>query len=68
MNSANFSVQSSLEANFLNIQLEEPINIDEIAMKTINNDCPDFLIPFQLLEVNGVIMHPEQVLEQVIIA
>ena len=53
MNSANFSVQSSLEANFLNIQLEEPINIDEIAMKTINNDCPDFLIPFQLLEVNG---------------
>lgn len=53
MNSTNFSVQSSLEANFLNIQLEDPIDIDEIAMKTINNDCPDFLIPFQLLEVNG---------------
>ena len=53
MNSTNFSVQSSLEANFLNIKLDDPINIDEIAMKTINNDCPDFLIPFQLLEVNG---------------
>ncbi len=49
----NFSVQSSLEAIFLNIKLDDPIDIDEIAMKTINNDCPDFLIPFQLLEVNG---------------
>ena len=53
MNTQNFSIQSSLEANYLNIQLEEPIQIDEIAVKTIANDCPEFLIPFQLLEVNG---------------
>ena len=53
MNTQNFTIQSSLEANYLNIVLQEPIRIDEIAVKTINNDCPDFLIPFQLLEVNG---------------
>ena len=54
MNTQNFTIQSSLEANYLNIPLTEPVQIDEIAVKTINSDCPNFLIPFQLLEVNGV--------------
>ena len=55
MNTQNFTIQSSLEANYLNIPLTEPVQIDEIAVKTINSDCPNFLIPFQLLEVNGVL-------------
>ena len=33
MNSEKFSVQSTLEANYLNVRLEEPVELDEIAMK-----------------------------------
>ena len=49
----NFSLQSSLEANYLNIKLQEPIQLDEIAIKVTKDDCPDFLIPFKTVEING---------------
>lgn len=52
MNSEKFSVQSTLEANYLNVRLEEPVELDEIAMKVLKEDCPDFLIPYRLTTVN----------------
>ena len=45
MNSGNFMLQNSLEANYLNIRLDPGDRLDEIAVKVIQKDCPDFLIP-----------------------
>jgi hypothetical protein len=47
-----FSLQSSLEANYLNIELQEPIQMDEIAVRVIKEDCPEFLIPFRMVNIN----------------
>lgn len=55
MNERNFSVQSSLEANYLNIALENPVELDFIAIKVIKEDCPDFLLPLRMVDVNGQI-------------
>ncbi|MCD7807106.1 MAG: DUF6382 domain-containing protein [Lachnospiraceae bacterium] len=52
MNTDGFTFQSTLEANYLNISLEEDAAIDEIAVKVIREDCPDFLIPFRLMSMN----------------
>ena len=41
MNHENFTLQSSLEANYLNVQLQEPMRLDEIAIRVIKQDCPD---------------------------
>lgn len=49
----NFTLQSSLEANYLNIQLQESMELDEIAINVIREDCPDFLIPFRMVDING---------------
>lgn len=48
----NFSLQSSLEANYLNIQIEDTTKLDEIAIKVVNEDCPEFLIPFKIININ----------------
>lgn len=53
MNFENFELQSSFEANYLNVYLGEPVNLDEIAIRTIENDSPDFLIPFKITDING---------------
>ncbi len=50
--SSAFSIQSSLDANYLNISLTELEELDETAIKTIKEDCPDFLIPFHLMNIN----------------
>lgn len=55
MNSEKFSVQSTLEANYLNVKLEEPIELDEIAMKVLKEDCPEFLLPYRLTTVNDCV-------------
>lgn len=55
MNCENFYVQSSLEATYLNVRLEEPMRLDEIAMKVINSDCPEFLLPFRLTTMNDTV-------------
>lgn len=52
MNSEKFMLQSSLEANYLNIQPDNPVKLDEIAIKVIKNDCPDFIIPFRITDIN----------------
>lgn len=52
MNSENFMIQNSLEANYLNIRLDPGDRLDEIAVKVIQKDCPDFLIPFRIVSVN----------------
>lgn len=55
MNERNFSVQSSLEANYLNIALENPVELDYTAIKVIKEDCPDFLLPLRMVDVNNQI-------------
>lgn len=52
MNSERFLLQNSLEANFLNIRLEAGDRLDEIAVKVMQKDCPEFLIPFRMVSVN----------------
>lgn len=52
MKEETFTLQSSLEANYLNIDLQESACLDEIAVHVIKEDCPDFLIPFRIVNVN----------------
>ena len=47
MNEENFSLQSTLEANFLNIELPENPQIDKIVDKVLKEDKPDFLIAYR---------------------
>lgn len=56
MNSEKFELQASLEANYLNIRLDEPARFDEIAIKVIMQDCPEFLIPFRITGINDTVM------------
>lgn len=53
MNEENFSLQGTLEANYLNIELPDTYCMDEIAVRVIRDDCPDFLVPFGISNVNG---------------
>lgn len=52
MKSENFVRQSSLEGNYLNVPLQEPVQLDEIVIKVVKQDCPEFLIPFRIVEIN----------------
>lgn len=52
MREETFTLQSTLEANYLNIELQESVCLDEIAVHVIKEDCPDFLIPFHTVNVN----------------
>ena len=52
MNSERFVLQNSFEANYLNVSLDGNDELDEIAVKVIQKDCPDFLVPFHLVSVN----------------
>ncbi len=52
MKNENFMLQSSLEGNYLNVNLQEPIQLDEIAVRVVKQDCPEFLIPFRIVERN----------------
>jgi len=52
MDYENFTLQSSLEANYLNIRLQEPVQLDEIAIRVVQEDCPEFLIPFRIVNIN----------------
>lgn len=50
-----FSLVSSLEANYLNIRLKEPVRLDQIAVHVIKEDCPEFLIPFRIVNINDAV-------------
>ena len=52
MNSERFKIQNSLEANYLCVEMREPIRLDAIAMKVLKADCPDFLISYQVKTIN----------------
>ena len=52
MNSERFKIQNSLEANYLCVEMREPIRLDAIAMRVLKADCPDFLIPYQVKTIN----------------
>lgn len=55
MSKYNFDLQSSLDANYLNISMDEDAVLDEIAMKVMKTDCPDFLIPFHMVNMNDTV-------------
>lgn len=65
MKELEFTLQSSLEANYLNIRLPAPAALDEIAIRVIQEDCPDFLIPFRMVDVNGSISLKYQLMNTV---
>ena len=52
IDSSIFELQSSLEANYLNIPLDGSVKLDDIAVNVLMQDCPDFLIPFRLVHHN----------------
>jgi hypothetical protein len=52
MNENNFSLQRALDGSYLNIALTEPVQLDNIAIKVIDEDCPNFLFPFKLFNIN----------------
>ena len=47
-----FSVQTSAEANYLTISLDEPVRFDSIALSMLQEDRPDFLLPVQIKTLN----------------
>lgn len=53
MKNENFELQNTLEANYLNVRLHEPVELDEIAVNVVKRDCPEFLIPFHIVDFNG---------------
>lgn len=53
MREEDFSMQNTLEGNYLNITLPASTELDEIAVRVIEGDCPEFLIPFHVVSVNG---------------
>lgn len=53
MNEEKFLLQSTLEANFLNIELPENPQIDKIVDKVLKEDKPDFLIAYRDINING---------------
>lgn len=52
MKNENFALESSLGANYLTVRLQDMAQLDEIAVNVINEDCPKFLIPFRIVNVN----------------
>ena len=55
MNTNNFSIQGSLDGNYLNISLDENISFDEIALKVMEQDTPEFFLPFKVVDINDSI-------------
>lgn len=55
MNTNNFSIQGSLDGNYLNVALEEPIQFDETALKVLEEDCPEFFLDFKVVDINDSI-------------
>lgn len=52
MKNDNFALESSLGANYLTVRLQDTAQLDEIAVNVITEDCPKFLIPFRIVNVN----------------
>lgn len=54
MNTSGFTFQNSIEANYLIITFPDNASFDDIALKSIKNNAPDYLIPFSMSSSNGV--------------
>ena len=52
-NTTQFSLVSSAEANYLNVTPAPDAVYDEIAVRMLMEDCPAFLLPMQIMELNG---------------
>ena len=49
-----FSVETSAEAAWLNVEIKDYSELDEIAMRVVSQDCPEFLLPIHMAEKNGI--------------
>ena len=49
------TAEHSLEANYLKLSCMPQERLDDIAIKVIKNDTPDFLMPIRMLKMNGVV-------------
>ncbi len=48
-----FSVETSAEANYLTVALNPPTAFDNIAIRMLEEDRPDFLMPVQIRNINN---------------
>ncbi|MBR4960886.1 MAG: FHA domain-containing protein [Clostridia bacterium] len=49
-----FKVETSAEAAWLNVEIENYVDLDTIAIQVVAQDCPDFLLPIHVAEKNGI--------------
>ncbi len=47
-----FQMQSALDGNYINLVLRVPCKQDKIAVRVIKENCPKFLLPFGITEIN----------------
>lgn len=47
-----FQMQSALDGNYINLVLRVPCKLDKIAVRVIKENCPKFLLPFGITEIN----------------
>lgn len=51
-----FAIQNGIDGNYLEVKLQDTEQLDQIAMKVIEKDTPEFLIPFRITTVNGEVV------------
>lgn len=49
------TAEHSLEANYLKLSCTSQEKLDDIALKVIKKDTPDFLMPIRMLKINGMV-------------
>ena len=52
LDSGRIKMQAAADANYLSIALYEPVMLDNIAVRVIQEDRPEFLLPFQIKVIN----------------
>lgn len=56
MNDNHFQMQSALDGNYINIVLQESWRPDQTAIRVIKENCPDFLLPFGMTNINDEVI------------
>lgn len=55
MNDYNIQMQSALDGNYVTIGLQMPCELDKIAIRVIQENWPDFLLQFRMMDINNEI-------------
>ncbi len=54
MNTQGFLYQNTIEANYLTVTFPTEAKYDEIALKALGHETPDFLVPFIMTSSDGI--------------